>query len=399
MKLEIYKGKADGIVTAPPSKSMAHRFLICGALSSGSEIHNIAFSKDIEATIECLKNLGANIEICGTTVKCGGLNINKLQNNKMFCNESGSTLRFMIPLCLLFGKDITLNGSERLFSRSLEVYENIAEEQGLYFKCDKNSVVVNGVLKSGEYRVRGDISSQFISGLMFALPLLKGHSIIKIEGNIESKPYIMLTLKALKDFGIDIKFFDNEIYIKGNQKYNGGIFTVEGDYSNAAFLDAFNIIGGNVEVNGLCPESEQGDRIYKEYFSELENGSPTLDISDCPDLGPILIALAAAKNGAIFTGTKRLEIKESDRGNAMKEELAKFGCSITVEDNRILVPKSVLKAPTKEIYGHNDHRIVMAMAVLLTLTGGIIDGVEAVSKSYPDFFNILSTLGVSTKEL
>ena len=399
MKLKIYKGKAKGVATAPPSKSMAHRLLICGALSDGSEIHNIAFSKDIEATIDCLKNLGAHIEICGNTVNCGGLNINNLKNNKLFCNESGSTLRFMIPLCLLFGKDITLNGSERLFSRSLEVYENIAEEQGLYFKCDKNSVVINGVLKSGEYRVRGDISSQFISGLMFALPLLKGDSIIKIEGALESKPYIMLTIKALKDFGIDIVFQGDEIYIKGNQKYNGGVFTVEGDYSNSAFLDAFNLIDGNVEVKGLCLESEQGDRVYKDYFTEPESGCPTLDISDCPDLGPILIALAAAKNGAVFTGTKRLKIKESDRGDAMKEELAKLGCNITVEENHILVPKSVLKAPTKEINGHNDHRIVMAMAVLLTLTGGIIDGVEAVSKSYPDFFNILSTLGIVTEEM
>lgn len=399
MKLKIYKGIAEGAILAPPSKSVAHRLLICGALSCGSEIHNVAFSKDIEATIDCLKNLGADIEISGTTVKCGGLNFKNLVNNKLFCNESGSTLRFMIPLCMLFGTDICLCGSERLFSRSLDVYENIAKETGMKFEIKENAVTLNGNLKSGEYRVRGDISSQFISGLMFALPLLKGDSVIKIEGTIESKPYIMLTLKALKDFGIDIEFSGNEIHIKGSQNYNGGEFTVEGDYSNAAFLDAFNVLGGNVNIKGLCDNSEQGDKIYKEYFEELEKGSPTLDISDCPDLGPILIALAAAKNGAVFTGTKRLKIKESDRGAAMSKELYKMGCSITVEENRIIVPKAKLYAPKEIISGHNDHRIVMSMAIVLTLTGGIIDGVEAVSKSYPNFFEVVSTLGILSEEM
>ncbi len=395
MICKINKGQAHGSITAPPSKSMAHRLLICAALSEGSVVRNVAFSKDIEATLGCLRALGASIEVENDTVKIGGVDIlNNIASNQLFCNESGSTLRFMIPLCLLFGREITLSGSERLFSRSLSVYKEIAEKQNIIFESTENSVRVNGTLKCGEYNVRGDISSQFISGLMFALPLLSGDSVINIEGNLESGSYIRLTLKALKDFGIDIEFKDNKtIYIKGGQKYRSGEFFVEGDYSNATFFDALNILGNDVAVSGLEADSAQGDKVYKEYFDLLKSKNAVIDICDCPDLGPILIAVAAALNGGEFTGTRRLKIKESDRGNAMKAELAKMGVDITVEDNRIIVPKSELKAPALPINGHNDHRIVMSMAVLLTLTGGIIEGAEAVSKSFPDFFEKLNLSG------
>ena len=400
MVVKIEKSKAFGRITAPPSKSMAHRYLICGALSGGkSRISGISFSKDIEATLFCLKALGADIEIDGDTVILGGIDINKgIKSNTLFCNESGSTLRFLIPLCLLFNEKILLTGSERLFERSLSVYEKLCEEQNIPFIKKDNAVALKGKLQSGKYSVRGDISSQFISGLMFSLPLLENDSTIEIIGDLESASYLSLTVKALADFGVRISRSDEHtIFIKGTQTYKNRDITVEGDYSNAAFLDAFNLLGGNVVLKGLQKNSAQGDRVYKDIFEQLNKGCPTVDISDCPDLGPILMALAAALNGAVFTGTRRLKIKESDRGEAMKQELAKFGCRVEEEENKITVHKCELKTPQLPLDGHNDHRIVMSLAVLSSVTGGEIYGAEAVAKSYPDFFERLKDLSVKLK--
>lgn len=399
MTVKINKGVPKGRVTAPPSKSMAHRYLICGALSGGSFISGVDFSKDIEATLGCLKALGAKVEIIGNSVGIGGLDFEKkIPDNKLFCDESGSTLRFMIPICLLFGQEITLTGSDRLFKRSLEVYEQMCKAQGLYFSQTENSVTVKGRLSSGKYSVRGDISSQFISGLMFALSQLQGDSEINIEGKIESGSYLGLTIKALADFGVRISRIDEHtIFVKGNQSCKKRELKVEGDYSNAAFFEAMNIIGGNVVIKGLDKDSAQGDRVYGELFQKLAKGKPELDISDCPDLGPVLMAVAAAKNGAVFTGTHRLKIKESDRGEAMRLELSKMGIEVVVEDNKITVLKGSLHPPKEAIFSHNDHRIVMSMAVLLTLTGGNIMNYQAVSKSFPDFFEKLSELGIEVE--
>jgi len=401
MIVNIEKSTAFGRVAAPPSKSMAHRYLICGALSAGkSRISGISLSQDIEATLNCLEALGAEVEIQGDTVIIGGIDINsKVKSNMLFCNESGSTLRFLIPLCLLFDQKLLLTGSERLMSRSLSVYENLCKEQDIPFIQGKNAVALKGRLSSGNYAVMGDISSQFISGLMFALPMLKEDSTIEIIGNLESGSYLGLTIKALADFGIRITRRDEHtMYIKGGQTYKKRDITVEGDYSNAAFLDGFNLLGGNVAVKGLIENSAQGDSVYKDIFPLLLRGTPTVDLSDCPDLGPVLMALAAALNGAVFTGTHRLKIKESDRGQAMKEELIKFGCSVDVEENKITVHKGEIKAPLVPLLGHNDHRIVMSLSLLLTLTGGEIYGAEAVAKSYPDFFADLKKIGVSLYE-
>ena len=397
MIAKIEKSTAFGKITAPPSKSMAHRYLICGALSNGkSKISGLEYSKDIEATLGCLKALGADIEVSGSEVIIGGIDINKsINSNKLFCNESGSTLRFLIPLCLLFDTDIILKGSERLFKRSLEVYEKLCFEQGIPFNQGKDFVTLNGKLQSGKYSVRGDVSSQFISGLMFALPLLKNDSIIDITGVLESGSYLGLTLKALGDFGVRVSRNDEHtIYIKGSQIYKKRDIKVEGDYSNAAFFDALNLLGGSVLVGGLNETSAQGDRVYKEIYPLLLKGSPTIDISDCPDLGPVLMALAAVLNGAVFTGTRRLRIKESDRGAAMQSELMKFGCKVDIEENKITVNKCELKKPELPLMGHNDHRIVMALSVLCTITGGVIYGAEAVEKSLPDFFERLTSLGI-----
>ena len=400
MIVSIEKSTAFGEILAPPSKSMAHRCLICGALSDKSEIINIDFSEDIKATLSCLEALGAKVEVEGNTVKIGGLmSSKKIKSNELFCNESGSTLRFLIPLCLLKNEEITLRGTERLFQRDLSVFETICTSQGIDFVKSKNSVTVKGLLSNGRYTVRGDISSQFISGLMFALPLLLGESIIDITGKSESSSYLNITLKTLGDFGVRIsKIDENTMYVKGSQSYKNRNLTVEGDYSNAAFFDAFNLIGGNVAVKGLNEDSTQGDKVYKEFYPLLLKGKPEIDISDCPDLGPVLMALAAALNGAVLTGTHRLKIKESDRGMAMAEELSKFGCKVDVEEDRIEIFPCKLQKPILPLSGHNDHRIVMAVSLLCTLIGGKIYGAEAVSKSLPDYFERLKKLGIKLKE-
>ena len=187
MKVEIFASEAKGKISAPPSKSMAHRALICSALSKKSSISNLAFSKDIEATLGCLKALGAQAEDTENELSIGSLNpFDPSDNATLFCNESGSTLRFMIPLCMLSDRKITLTGSERLFARPLSIYEEIAEQNGILFEKTQNSVTVCGKLKAGEFKVRGDISSQFISGLMFALPLLEGDSSIEIIGSLKA---------------------------------------------------------------------------------------------------------------------------------------------------------------------------------------------------------------------
>ncbi len=397
MTVTIEKGCAVGKVAAPPSKSMAHRALICAALSQNSIIDGVELSDDINATLECLKKLGANITSDGRKITLGGLLPQNITDSEIYCHESGSTLRFLIPICLLSSGKTTLRGAARLMERPLSVYADIYREKGLYFSQSSYSVTVGGPLKGGIFTVPGDISSQFISGLLFALPLCDGDSEIRITGNLESAPYIDLTLKVLNDFGVDIKRQDNTFKIKGNQTYKNRNLSVEGDWSNAAFLDAFNLFGGVVAVTGLDDKSLQGDRVYRQHFAALKDGFCEIDLSACPDLAPIEFAVAVALNGARFTGTKRLKAKESDRAEAMRQELSKFGITVAVEENSVTVHGGNLKVPTKVIDSHNDHRIVMATALLCTLTGGTIENAQAVNKSFPDFFEKIESLGIGVK--
>ena len=394
MTVTIKKSKAKGIIAAPPSKSMAHRALICGALSGGSEIYNIEYSNDILATLDCLTALGAKIEIQGSKIKCGGLNPFSAKETTLDCRESGSTLRFMIPLAFLSGAKITLTGSERLFARNLTIYEEIAKKNNITFEKSDNCLTVCGTLKSGNYKIAGNISSQFISGLLFALPLLDGDSTLEITGEYESEPYVDLTIKSLSDFGVTIEKCGRTYKIKGNQKYKTKNITVEGDYSNAAFLDGFNLLGGDVKVIGLDENSLQGDKIYKRMYEGLKTGEKQFDLSNCPDLAPVMFALSAVFGGAHFTGTKRLKIKESDRAAAMQTELKKFGIKVDVNDNDVTIYDGELKAPSETLCGHNDHRVVMALSLLCTLTGGSISEAGSVAKSYPDYFSKLKTLGI-----
>lgn len=397
MKVTITPGKASGHIFAPPSKSMAHRMLMGAGLAEGtSVVDNIELSEDIKATLGILKALGAQYTIEDHKVIMQGVEGKRLQTNqKLNSNESGSTLRFFIPLLLSGGERAEFTGAKRLFERPLGIYEEICTEQGILFEKHETGLTVEGQLKAGHFKVKGNISSQFITGLLFALPLLEGDSILEVLPPVESRAYIDMTLEALETFGIQVKQKRNTFYISGNQNYQAKDVTVEGDYSNAAFLDAFNLIGGNVMVEGLREDTLQGDRIYKAYYEILKEEHPEMDIAECPDLGPILMGMAAAGNGARFTGTRRLRIKESDRGAVMAEELAKFGIQVDVMENEIVVHKGALTRPSEILNSHNDHRIAMTMATLCSVTGGTIDGAESVRKSFPNYFDVIEQLGIN----
>lgn len=400
MLVEIKASGIKGKIKAPPSKSIAHRLLICAGLSKGeSIIENVAYSEDILATLDCLEVLGAKIKKEGSTVYIKGADMKSFGGGVFPCRESGSTLRFFIPVAMLSDKRSLFTGYGRLLERPMEIYERLAKEKGLFYSKDSEGIYASGKLDGGEFCLRGDVSSQFVTGLLFALPLAKKDSHIILTGKTESLGYIDMTVDVLSKFGIEIKREkENEFYIKGLQEYKAGSFTVESDFSNAAFLEAFNYLDGEVEVEGLSENTLQGDRIYKEYFELLKKGTPTLDVSQCPDLAPVLMTLAAALNGATLTGTRRLKIKESDRGAVMKCELSKFGAVIECEENEIKIFKSELHTPAEKLCGHNDHRVVMSLAVLCSLFGGIIDGAEAVRKSYPDFFEIMKKVGLEVSE-
>lgn len=375
-----------GEVFAPPSKSMAHRYLICGALSEQSRVSGLAMSEDIKATADCLKALGSRVDFENDTALVGGLC--PKEEALLDCRESGSTLRFMLPLALLGNKEITLTGSPRLMERGAGLYEQMCSEHGLFFENKDGKITVKGPLKPGKYSIDGSLSSQYFSGMLFALSTLDGDSELKVKGKLQSRPYINMTIKALADFGVKIERIPGGFFIPGGQKFLSRYAAVEGDWSNAAFLSA---LSDKVIVKGLDEHSLQGDKLYPQLFKNV--GSYQIDLSDTPDLAPVLFAVAALKDKGDFVGTRRLKIKESDRAEAMKNELLKFGVNTTIFDDRVIV-SGKLKAPSAELYGHNDHRIVMALSVLAARVGGVIDGAEAVSKSFPDFFDVIKKLNV-----
>jgi 3-phosphoshikimate 1-carboxyvinyltransferase len=379
---------------------MAHRLLICAGLATGtSRIIGLDYNEDILATIDCLQALGAVCTMDNDTVTVVGTDLHHAAPTQpLRCRESGSTLRFFIPPALLCGRDVVLTGSETLLSRPLDVYRQLCEEKGFLFAREGQTLRIRGRLTGGVFPVPGNISSQFLTGLLFALPLTEEDSRISITTPIESKSYIDLTLQALQAFGVHAAWQDDRtIFIPGRQQYTARDMAVEGDYSGAAFYGAMNALDSDITIQGLSPDSLQGDRVYVQHLQSLCAGCPQIDLSDCPDLGPVLFAVAAAKNGALFTGTRRLKIKESDRAAAMAKELAAFGTTVTVEENSVTVTPTAFHAPDRVLQGHNDHRIVMSLAVLLMLTGGEIQGAQAVRKSFPDFFEKLKQLGIEVQ--
>lgn len=402
MKVNILPSKTSGEVSAPPSKSFAHRYLIGSVLSRGKcVIKNIADSDDISATLSCIEQLGGSVTKDGNTVTVIPTAKSQIENAVFDCKESGSTLRFFIPVVLATGaKNCTFSGSERLLARGIKEYEKLFENSDVKIKSDEKSIEVNGTLSAGNYEISGEVSSQYTTGMLFALSSTPGKSTLKITGNAESRAYVDMTIKVLKDFGADIKETEKNFFeINGKGRLSPGEFTVEGDWSNAAFLIALSRFAGTISVSGLNENSVQGDRFCTAAFDALDGENAEIDLKDCPDLAPILFSYAAYINGGKFTNTRRLRVKESDRANVMAEELKKFGANVKVYENSVEIEKTQLKPPIVPLCGHNDHRIVMALSVLAAVFGAEIDGAEAVNKSYPDFFRDIKKAGVNVYEI
>lgn len=408
MNLKIEPSVLKGKVKIPSSKSYAHRMLICAGLAQGkSVIKGINFSKDIEATISSMKSLGADFEINGNEITVCGIpdNSESLVKADINCCESGSTLRFIIPVAGAVGADATFYGEGRLPQRPIDIYIRELSSKGIAF--DYNNTMpfsMRGKLSGGDFYLEGDVSSQFVTGLLFALPLLENDSKIIMKSKLESKPYADMTIESLKLFGINVDETDYGYFIKGKQKYKAHNCTVEGDYSQSAFFITANAINSsnNIELENLNPESVQGDKKILEIVNIMrENGKDgklghfDADCSDIPDLVPILAVLGSfgTEKSTVFNA-KRLKIKESDRLVAISSVLNNIGGKVTALDDGLII-EPVENFTGGEIESFGDHRIVMCGAVASTRSENpvIIKGAEAVSKSYPDFFRDFKNLG------
>ncbi|WP_291634007.1 3-phosphoshikimate 1-carboxyvinyltransferase [Clostridium sp.] len=420
----------NGKVKIPPSKSLSHRAVIAAGLSNGEcTIDNISMSQDIIATCGIMEKIGTtiikfpkNLLISGKgkpQLACEERSNNETSCNELQCNESGSTLRFLIPIAMLMGIEIIFKGKGKLVQRPLEPYYEIFNKQNIKYTTDNGylPLKIDGSLRSGIFELRGDISSQFITGLLYALPLLNGDSTIKITTQMESIGYIDLTLDILSKFGINIENNNyREFKIKGNQHYVKRDYRVEGDFSQAAFYLAAGVLGGEVECLDLNMESLQGDRVIVDIIKNMggkitsENGilkasksalkGTVIDASQCPDLVPIVAVLGALSFGTTkIINAARVRIKESDRLKAIATELNKIGADVIErEDSLIIHGKPWLKGGI--VNSWNDHRIAMAMAIAsirctLELT---IEDSGAVKKSYPEFYEDFKSLGGKVNE-
>ena len=409
MLARILPSRLQGSVTVPPSKSMAHRALLCAGLAAGTtQIQGILPSQDMEATCRALTALGASIVRQGSLARVQGVaGRPKAPQGPVDCGESGSTLRFLIPAFALASAPARLTGRGRLPQRPLGPYGTIFHGQGLPFAQDETGVSFQGPLAPGDYGLPGDVSSQFISGLLFALPLLPGDSHIRIQPPFESRGYVNMTLQVMDAFGVQAAFLDGlTLHVPGNQRFTAPAapFLVEGDDSQAAFFLTLDAILGDVSVAGLSPRSIQGDRVMGEILARCGHvpGQPprplapfVADLGDCPDLGPILMTLGLFCQGeSRLLNAGRLRLKESDRGTAMAQELGKLGGQASLAGDEIRIRQSRLR-PGPALSSHGDHRIAMALAVaaLGARIPADIQGAEAVEKSYPDFWKDLAAIG------
>ena len=405
--------KADklvGEVSPPPSKSILHRYIIGSSLAKGiSKIENISFSDDIIATIEAMKKLGANIEKKDNYLLIDGsktFDKEYLNNSEIDCNESGSTLRFLFPLSIVKENKVLFKGKGKLFKRPLSPYfENFDKYQIKYSHVNENEILLDGELKSGEYEIDGNISSQFITGLLLSLPLLNGNSKIIIKGKLESSSYIDITLDCLSKFGV--KIINNsyqEFIIEGNQTYKSGNYEVEADYSQVAFFLVANSIGSDIKINGLNNNSLQGDKKIIDFISEIDNWNKNekliLDGSETPDIIPILSLKACISKKEIeIVNIARLRIKESDRLKATVQELSKLGFDLIEKEDSILInSRKNFIYNNKEILSlssHSDHRIAMTVAIASSCYEDkiILDNLDCVKKSYPNFWEVFLSLG------
>ena len=395
--------RLSGIVNVPPSKSIAHRAIICAALSSGTSIiSNVSFSDDIIATINAMKAAGAEIFIDENVVSITGINSFEKINSVIDCNESGSTLRFLIPVMASLFNEASFTGKGRLGKRPLDVYYDIFKSQNISYSVEDDPFLlsIEGKLSGGIFEVPGDISSQFITGLLLALPLLDNNSEIIITSNLESKGYLDLTLDTMSAFGVKVQNQDYKRFlIKGNQKYSSNNYIVEGDYSQAAFFEVANLIGNDIDICGVNNQSLQGDKQILDIVHSLksirEGDLVVIDGSQCPDIIPIACVGACLRKGKTqFINVGRLRLKESDRLAVVAEELTKIGADITVAGDSLHI-NGVESFCGATVDSHNDHRIAMMLAIAATRSNFdiTINGYECVSKSYPDFFEVYKSLG------
>jgi 3-phosphoshikimate 1-carboxyvinyltransferase len=411
MNVKIEPSMIQGEIHIRPSKSLTHRYLVASSLcKETSAIVNLDDSNDIKDTIDALKCF--NVQIHQNHITGGDL---KIMNHDIFLKESATTLRFMIPFSMLFHDYVTFYGENRLNQRPLDTYKEAFREKAVKFEYLSEHYLplkVRGKLKGGYYKLKGDVSSQFISGLMMILPTLKTDSVIEIEGPFESKSYVDLTKDVLHQFGVEVIEVLPYYYIRGNQTFNPLTVTVEGDYSSAANFMLLGILHDEVRLKGLNPNSLQGDfkmiDILKSMGGDIHVKDDVviskksklyatqIDLSQIPDLGPILFVAASLAEGiSEFTGFSRLRLKESDRVSAMIDNLRCLGINIDVTEKKIKIhgSKSITGGITLD--GYKDHRIIMALTVISTVSmkSNTIKEIEYIDKSYPHFFKDLETLG------
>ena len=381
MDITIQPGRLSGTVTAIPSKSQAHRYLICAAFANNeTPLLCPETNRDIKATADCLRSLGADIRRTDRGYLV--LPIRHIPERAVLpCGESGSTLRFMLPIVGALGVDGIFEMEGRLPRRPLSPLWEEMERMGCALtRPTENTIRCTGKLKAGEYIIDGGVSSQFITGLLFATALMNSESNINITGTLESKPYVDMTQAALATF-------------HAPHFHSPGELQVEGDWSNAAFFLAAKELGSTVEILGLNPDSSQGDRAVLDILSQLQRGIPTVSAADIPDLVPVLAIVAAVLHGAKFTDIRRLRLKESDRVASTIAMLEALGGKAEADENNLTVYGTGLTGGTVDAV--NDHRIAMSAAIAATVCREPVTvlGAQSVQKSYPAFWDEYKRLG------
>ncbi len=412
MKLKVYGKSLSGEVSVPTSKSYAHRAIIAAALADGkSLVDKINFSMDIKATIDAMVSLGAVISSNGELCEISGIK-NTVKSCEIDCKESGSTLRFIIPIAAALGISCKFTGEGKLPTRPIDTYRRELSLHNIKFDCDGFPFEISGKLTGGEFKVEGNISSQFVTGLLYALPLCEMDSSIEILGKLESKPYVDMTIEILQKYGIEISESSNangenlKYFIKGNQKYSPKNIEIEGDFSQAAFFYTANALGSNIQINGMNEKSIQGDKKTLEIIDEIgynENmlNSFCVDASNFPDLVPILTVLASfCSDKCEITNIARLKIKESDRILAIADAINSIGGKVEPHADKLVI-YPVKGFHSGIINGCNDHRIVMSAAIASTRSDGdiIITDAQAITKSYPSFWEDFKNLGGEFTEI
>lgn len=400
MQKQIVPSKLSGTVQVPSSKSVNHRAIISASLSTGtSRIENVFISDDINATIGAMRALGADIIEEGNTLVINGVDLTQTSFQDPFtidCAESGSTLRFIIPIIAAVPGHYTLTGRGLLLQRPMTPFEGMLDQSNVTYEFTESHIVIDSresQLKAGTYHLPGDISSQFITGLLFILPILEDDSEIIIDSPLESTGYIDLTIDTLADFAVLIKRLSYEEYhIKGQQTYESTDYAIEGDYSQAAFFLVANHVGHEIELGGLKPDSKQSDKELITFLNILNTatGPVTLDGSNCPDIIPALaLACSVASHPIMIENVGRLRIKECDRLNATVTELNKLGANLIEHESAIeVIPVDGLQGGTV-VESYNDHRMAMMLAIAGTICTSAIEINEAqsVTKSYPTFWD------------